>query len=95
MVVDVPEASSKPGEILVQYPVNKRFNQRFKLIFNPQNNTYVIENVKSGLVIDIKEMSKKEGGAIIQYNNNEGTNQKWFIENQGKDLYLIRSVMCP
>jgi hypothetical protein len=28
--------------VLVQYPVNKRFNQRFKLIFSDASNTYTI-----------------------------------------------------
>lgn len=42
MMIDVPGASSKSGEVLVQYPVNKRFNQRFKLIYNYETNTYKI-----------------------------------------------------
>jgi hypothetical protein len=45
--------------------------------------------------MDIKEGSKKEGAPIIQWPNAEAPNQKWFIENQGKDLYLIRSVSAP
>jgi hypothetical protein len=40
MAMDVPEASSKEGVKIVQYPVNKRFNQRFKLNFTPESNTY-------------------------------------------------------
>jgi hypothetical protein len=95
MIIDVPGASSKKGEVLVQYPVNKRFNQRFRLIFNEAGNFYQIENVKSGLVMDVKEASKKEGASIIQWDNYEAPNQRWLIENQGKDLYLIRSVLSP
>lgn len=95
MIMDVPGASSKQGEVLVQYPVNKRFNQRFKLIFHQEGNCYTIENVKSGLVVDIQGASKKEGSSIIQWTNNDGANQRWFLENQGKDLYLIRSVLVP
>lgn len=34
MTIDVPQASSKQGVRLIQYPINKRFNQRFRLIFN-------------------------------------------------------------
>lgn len=79
MVIDVPGASSKEGEILVQYPVNKRFNQRFKLIYSMENNTYVIENVKSGLVLDIKEASKKEGTPIIQWSCHSQANQLWYL----------------
>lgn len=95
MMIDVPGASSKQGEVLVQYPVNKRFNQRFKLHYSIESNTYQIENVKSGLVMDIKDASKKEGASIIQWGPNDGANQRWYIENQGKDLYLIRSVLNP
>lgn len=57
MTIDVPQASSKQGVKLIQYPINKRFNQRFRLIFNQESNTYTIENVKSKLVIDIKDAS--------------------------------------
>lgn len=67
MMIDVPGASSKQGEVLVQYPVNKRFNQRFRLI--KKDNCYTIENVKSGLVLDIKDGSKKEGAPVIQWIN--------------------------
>jgi hypothetical protein len=95
MIIDVPGASSKVGETLVQYTVNKRFNQRFKLMYTYESNTYRIENVKSGLAIDIKDGSRKEGASIIQWTPHEGSNQRWFIENQGKDLYLIRSVLNP
>lgn len=34
MSIDVPGASSKQGEVLVQFPVNKRFNQRFRVVFH-------------------------------------------------------------
>jgi len=59
MTIDVPEASSKQGVKLIQYPINKRFNQRFKLVFNQESNTYFIENVKSKLVMDIKDKNEK------------------------------------
>lgn len=75
--------------------MNKRFNQRFRVVFHQDGNYYTIENVKSGLFIDISGGSKKEGAAIIQWPDNGGANQRWIIENQGKDLYLIRSQMVP
>ena len=34
MTIDVPEASMKQGVKVIQYPINKRFNQRFRLVFN-------------------------------------------------------------
>lgn len=95
MTMDVPQASSKPGEKIIQYPINKRFNQRFRLIFHYETNTYCIENVKSKLVLDIKGESDKEGANIIQWNHTQGLNQRWYLENQGKDLYLIRSALKP
>lgn len=79
MIIDVPGASSKQGEVLVQYPVNKRFNQRFKVVYYENGNCYRIENVKSGLVIDIAGGSKKEGTQIIQWPNNDGENQRWYL----------------
>jgi arabinogalactan endo-1,4-beta-galactosidase len=51
--------------------------------------------VKSKLVLDIKDSSEKEGASIIQWENNQGLNQRWYLENQGKDLYLIRSALKP
>jgi hypothetical protein len=95
MTIDVPEASSKPGVKVIQYPINKRFNQRFKLIFNKESNTYFIENVKSKLILEIKDESEKEGANIIQRKNTKSLHQQWFLENQGKDLYLIRSALKP
>lgn len=95
MTIDVPEASSKPNVKVIQYPINKRFNQRFKLVFNNETNTYFLENVKSKLVLEVKDESLKEGANIVQQKQNNGLHQKWFLENQGKDLYLIRSAMKP
>ena len=59
MTIDVPEASSKPNVRIVQFPINKRFNQRFRLVFNNETNTYLIENVKSKLVLEIKDESNR------------------------------------
>lgn len=79
MTMDVPEASSKPGVKIIQYPINKRFNQRFRLILQRENNTYLIENVKSKLLLDIKGESEKEGANIIQYQPTKGLNQRWYL----------------
>ena len=58
MTIDVPEASSKPNVKVIQYPINKRFNQRFRLVFNQETNTYLLENVKSKLVLEIMHSFK-------------------------------------
>lgn len=49
--------------------------------------------MKSKLYVDVKSGSNKEGASIIQFGLNNDPNQQWRIENQGKDLYLIRTCM--
>ena len=56
-VLDVPEASEKPGTTLIQWFLNKRFNQRWVLIRN--GDFFMIRNMKSGLFLDIKGESTK------------------------------------
>jgi hypothetical protein len=59
--------------------MNKRFNQRFKLIFYPNENFYAIQNVKSQLVLDINQGSNKEGVNIIQWEDHNSLNQRWYL----------------
>ncbi len=62
--MDVPAASHKTGEILVQYNFNNSFNQRFNIYRKKEY--YVIENLNSKLYLGIKGNSKEVGSPIIQ-----------------------------
>ena len=68
MVLDVPQASDKPGIHICQYPCNNRFNQRWNLIkVNDHGGCYRIQNLKTGMFLDIKGAKKKSGEHIIQW----------------------------
>ena len=51
--------------------------------------------MKSRLVLEIKDEGEKEGVNIVQKKEGKGQHQRWYLENQGKDLYLIRSALKP
>lgn len=57
--LDVPASSKKPGERIVQWQKNKRFNQRWQ--FNRQGKGIVIRSLINGLYLDIAGESKKDG----------------------------------
>lgn len=49
---------------MIQYHLNNRFNQRFKIM--KCGEVYELMNMNSGLVIGVKKGSAGEGSAIIQ-----------------------------
>lgn len=51
-VLDVPAATRKKGERLVQWETNKRWNQRWQ--FAKQGNAVVIQSLYNGLALDIE-----------------------------------------
>lgn len=62
MVLDVPEASDKPGTQIIQYPCNFKFNQKWILKKVDEVNGYgfyMISNAKTGLFLDIEAESTK------------------------------------
>ena len=93
-VLDVPHASDNEKEIITQYEMNKRFNQRWLLIKSGSDNTYQIQNFKSGLNLDIVGESIKPGTKVIQYKPTSAANQLWILEKKEDNTYLIRSVLC-
>lgn len=96
MVLDVPQASEKSGTKICQYPCNNRFNQRWKLVKQVDTKfgeCFEIVNLRNGLSLDVKGESKKPGTPIIQYKSTKKDNQLWAIEYQGKNIYMIRSMM--
>ena len=46
-------------------------------------------------MLEIKDEGEKEGVNIVQKKEGKGQHQRWYLENQGKDLYLIRSALKP
>lgn len=54
---------------------------------------YMIMNAKTKQFLDIRGQMAKDGTPIIQWNENGGRNQIWRLEEQGKRIYIIRSVL--
>ncbi len=91
-VLDIWHSSDKVGTSVLQSFPTKRFNQRWNLI-NSSHGQVFIENLKSKLVLEIKGSHCKEGSFVTQGKKQENNkNQLWILEEQGKRLYLIRSV---
>jgi hypothetical protein len=79
--MEVSGASSSNGADVDQWPDNGGANQHW-IIAEMVNGftsgkTYVMANVKSGLVLDIASQSKVAGTVLEQYTSNNGTNQRW------------------
>ena len=92
-VVDVPAASDREGEEMVQWEYNNRFNQRWLLVKTGGVNSYQIQSFKTGLNLDIYGESKKPGTRVIQYRRTAAPNQLWVLEHQEGGLHHIRSAL--
>lgn len=88
--LDVPAATLNPGERIIQYDINRRFNQRWKWIKHDKG--YLIQSVQSGLVLDIAGESRDAGGKVIQWTRTGNPNQQWLPEAVGNGVYKIRSI---
>ena len=88
--LDVPGATRKAGERLIQWEKNKRWNQRWH--FQKQGKGVVIKSAFNGLCIDIAGESRENGAKVIQWQPTGGSNQQWFPEPCGNGLYKFRSV---
>ena len=49
--LDIPSATFEPDTRIIQYGINKRFNQRW--VFKKYGNAYLIVSLFNGLVLDI------------------------------------------
>ena len=65
MAIDIPEATEKKGQKLIQWFKHGRWNQRWQ--FEKGDSGFYIKNVMNGLVIDIQGESKSDGAKIIQW----------------------------
>lgn len=91
--LDVPGATFKKGERLLQWNKNKRWNQRWQ--FHKHGKGVIIKSALNGLVIDIAGESRDNGAKVVQWEQTGGSNQQWFPEPCGNGLYKFRSCHEP
>lgn len=93
--LDVPGSTFKKGERLIQWEINRRFNQRFRFLKSGKG--VIIQNVLNGLVLDIAQEKKDNGAKVVQWDKTGGSNQQWFPEAspKGKGIYKFRSCHEP
>lgn len=78
--MDVPRASDKPRQTICQYPLNGRFNQRWK-IRRFENSSFIvtISNLKSKHYLQINDGKDKEGISICQEEYTGDAAQLWIL----------------
>jgi beta-galactosidase len=76
--LDVPGGTFDLEERIIQYEVNRRFNQRWRWI--RQDKSCLIQNVLTGLFLDIAGESRSSGAKVIQWSHTGNTNQQWIPE---------------
>lgn len=91
--LDVPKATFKKGERLIQWEKNKRWNQRWR--FNRMGQGVAIQSIYNGLVLDIAEEKRTSGAKVVQWEVTGGANQLWVPEQSGNGVYRFRSVLEP
>ncbi|WP_344658716.1 beta-galactosidase [Catenulispora subtropica] len=75
-VLDDANASTTPGNQLIQWTANGGTNQQWRLT-DLGNGVTTLTNVLSGLLADDANVSTADGNPIIQWPANGGTNQQW------------------
>lgn len=91
--LDVPGASYKHGERLIQWEKNRRWNQRWHL--QKHGKGVLIKCVHNGLCLDIAAESRENGAKVVQWEQTGGSNQQWFPEPAGNGIYKFRSCHEP
>ena len=91
--LDVPGATMKKGERLIQWEKNRRWNQRWH--FHKHGKGVIIKSVLNGLCCDIAGESRDNGAKVVQWEQTGGSNQQWFPEPCGNGLFKFRSVHEP
>lgn len=91
--LDVPGATWKKGERLIQWEKNKRWNQRWAFV--KQGKGVVIQSVFNGLCLDIAEEKRESGAKVVQWEKTGGSNQQWFPEAAGNGVFKLRSCHEP
>ena len=91
LYLDLPQSSLKSGANVIQYRLNSRCNQRWKLIKCRDNNAYSIISVRSKMCLSVKNDREKGGTPVVQDNPCNSDGQKWILTHQGLSLYIIES----
>lgn len=91
--LDVPGATFKKGERLVQWEKNRRWNQRWRFVKGSKG--VLIQSVLNGQCLDIAEEKRENGAKVVQWEKTGGSNQQWILEQAGNGIYKIRSCHEP
>jgi hypothetical protein len=91
--IDVPQATMKVGERIIQWEHNRRWNQRWRLL--REGNGILIQSFFNELVLDISEQKRESGAKVIQWPANGQPNQLWLPEAVGNGVYKLHSAMEP
>ena len=77
---------------MIQYKLNSRCNQRWKLTRIRGSQDYMIISVRSKMCLSVKGGKDKKKTAIVQESpKNDCPGQLWELKHQGLSLYIIAS----
>ena len=92
--LDIPFSTFDPDTRLIQYSLNKRFNQRW--VFVRCGNGYLIKSLFNELVLDIANESKEGGSEVITWKETGRSNQLWMPQPAGTNCcYKLASLHAP
>lgn len=74
--LDVPGATLKKEKRLIQWKVNRRWNQRW--VFVKSGKGVIIQSLYNHFALDIAEGKKTSGAKVIQWDKTGDSNQIWF-----------------
>ncbi|MEV6210690.1 alpha-L-fucosidase [Kitasatospora sp. NPDC051914] len=95
-VMDVSDASTADGAVVIQWPWTGGTNQQWKLLPN-SDGSYRLSNVKSGKVLD-SPGSSAQGANLDQWTADTGDNQSWQLVPSATSGYYrlvnVRNGWC-
>jgi len=91
--VDIPGGTHEPGERLIQYERNRRFNQRWRWVKGSSG--YLLQSVLTGHCLDIAEEKKDSGSKVVQWNKTGGLNQQWRPVVVGPGAWKLELAHAP
>ncbi len=91
--VDIPEGTFEHGERLIQYELNKRFNQRWRWV--SKGNGYLLQSVLTGHCLDIAGEKTESGSKVVQWDKTGNSNQLWKPVPAGQGVWKIGSIHAP
>lgn len=88
--MDIPSASTQPGEILAQWTRNDAQNQQFRFA-DSGNNFYRLIARQSGLALDLYDFITDDGADIVQWEDLNGENQQFQVLDLQNGYYQLRN----